>query len=162
MQGLCGEKPLLMERCRETLKALKRPLLRSLLFLLTFSGSQTADINISSAFADTGACKGKHARVVNATWYDLHGNRTANGDIMDRNAYTAAVPIADRHLMGTYARVRYNGISKIVLINDTGLMGHPPYQNLYLDVSRRVAQEQGWLVTGKVSVCFKLLPNYSR
>lgn len=162
MQGIRRKKPLLMERYRETLKALKTPLLRSLLFLVTLSGSQTADFNIPSAFADTGGCKGRNARVVNATWYDLHGLKTATGDTMDRNAYTAAVPVYDRHLLRTYARVRYNGISRIVYINDTGQMGQPPYQDYYLDVSKIVAQKQGWLAKGKVPVCFKLLPNYSR
>jgi rare lipoprotein A len=71
-----------------------------------------------------------------ASWYgdDFHGRLTANGEVFDRNAITAAHPTMP---LPSYARVTNlsNGRSLIVRVNDRG-----PYRgNRIIDVSKRAA-----------------------
>src|SRR5947209_17045793 len=72
-----------------------------------------------------------------ASWYgdDFHGRLTANGEIFDMGALTAAHPTLP---MPCYARVTNlgNGKSVIVRVNDRG----PYHGNRLIDVSNRAAE----------------------
>ena len=76
-------------------------------------------------------------QVGNASWYGdaFHGRLTANGEIYDRDGFTAAHPTMP---LPSYARVTNlrNGSSMIVRVNDRG----PYASNRVMDVSRRVAE----------------------
>lgn len=71
-----------------------------------------------------------------ASWYGdaFHGRRTANGEIYDKNALSAAHPTMP---LPSYARVTnlQNGHSVIVRVNDRG----PYHAGRVMDVSSRVA-----------------------
>lgn len=71
-----------------------------------------------------------------ASWYGptFHGRKTANGEIFDRNALTAAHPTMP---LPSYAKVTNmsNGRSMIVRVNDRG----PFHGNRVIDLSERVA-----------------------
>jgi rare lipoprotein A (peptidoglycan hydrolase) len=80
-----------------------------------------------------------------ASWYGgkFHGRLTANGEIYDMNALTAA----HRTLpFGTVVRVTNltNGRSIRLRINDRG----PFVKGRIIDVSRRAAEELGFIVNG--------------
>ncbi len=88
-------------------------------------------------------------RVGIASWYGelFHGRYTANGEIYDMNALTAAHPTLP---LPTYARVTnvQNGSSLIVRGNDRG-----PYANdRIIDMSRRSAQALGFQRNGTARV----------
>ena len=72
-----------------------------------------------------------------ASWYgdDFHGRQTANGEIFDMTALTAAHPTLP---MPSYVRVTNirNGKSVIVRVNDRG----PYHGNRLIDVSTRTAK----------------------
>jgi len=76
-------------------------------------------------------------QVGNASWYGdaFHGRLTANGEIYDRDSFTAAHPTMP---LPSYARVTNlrNNYSMIVRVNDRG----PYASNRIMDVSRRVAE----------------------
>src|SRR4051794_16071650 len=71
-----------------------------------------------------------------ASWYgdDFHGRQTANGEVFDMGALTAAHPTLP---MPSYARVTNlaNGKSLIVRVNDRG----PYHGNRLIDVSNKAA-----------------------
>jgi rare lipoprotein A len=71
-----------------------------------------------------------------SSWYGdaFHGRKTANGEIYDKNSYTAAHPTMP---LPSYARVTNatNGRSIIVRVNDRG----PFHGGRIIDVSERVA-----------------------
>ncbi len=75
-----------------------------------------------------------------ASWYgaDFHGRRTANGEVFDANALTAAHPTMP---LPSYARVTSltTGRSVLVRVNDRG----PFHSNRVLDMSRRTAEMLG-------------------
>ncbi len=79
----------------------------------------------------------KVVQVGNASWYGdaFHGRLTANGEIYDRDGFTAAHPTMP---LPSYARVTNlrNNTSMIVRVNDRG----PYASNRIMDVSRRVAE----------------------
>lgn len=80
-----------------------------------------------------------------ASWYgsDFHGRSTANGEIFDAEAITAAHPTLP---LPSYVRVTNlsNGRSVIVRVNDRG-----PYAgNRIIDVSKRAAYLLGFTVSG--------------
>ena len=79
----------------------------------------------------------RYAAVGLASWYGdaFHGRRTANGEIYDRDAMTAAHPTMP---LPSFARVTNlrNNYSMIVRVNDRG----PFHSNRIMDVSHRVAQ----------------------
>lgn len=109
--------------------------------------------------------------MVQATHYDLHGLPTKNGEIMDRNGNTLAIPRAEYcrygEVIGDYARITYpeNGFSIIAKINDTGEMANPEYpefKDLYLDVPSGLAERMGWFDLGNVHLYYEVLKNYSR
>ncbi|MDY0030203.1 MAG: septal ring lytic transglycosylase RlpA family protein [Pseudobdellovibrionaceae bacterium] len=89
-----------------------------------------------------------------ASWYGgkFHGRRTANGEIFNKFAYTAA---HKKMKMGTVVRVTNleNGESVNVRINDRG----PYHGNRVLDLSKAAAQEIDILDTGtekvRIEVC---------
>ncbi|HUC50073.1 MAG TPA: septal ring lytic transglycosylase RlpA family protein [Xanthobacteraceae bacterium] len=84
-----------------------------------------------------------------ASWYgnDFHGRSTANGEIFDLNAISAAHPTMP---LPSYARVTnlQNGRSLIVRVNDRG----PYAANRIIDVSKRAAQLLGFVDRGTTRV----------
>lgn len=94
-----------------------------------------------------------------ASWYGskFHGRPTANGEIYDMNALTAA----HRTLpMPSYVRVinLENGRSINLKVNDRGPFAH----NRIIDVSRRGAQLLGFYMKGTARVRVEILANESR
>ncbi len=79
-----------------------------------------------------------YSKVGTASWYgeDFHGRTTANGEIYDLDAVTAAHPTMP---LPSYARVTNlaNGHSIIVRVNDRG----PFVDDRIIDVSRTVARK---------------------
>jgi rare lipoprotein A len=84
-----------------------------------------------------------------ASWYgeDFHGRATANGEVFDMNAISAAHPTLP---MPCYVRVSNlaNGRSLIVRVNDRG----PFHGNRLIDVSIRAAQLLGFQEVGLARV----------
>jgi len=80
-----------------------------------------------------------------ASWYgsDFHGRSTANGEIFNAEAITAAHPTLP---LPSYVRVTNlsNGRSLIVRVNDRG----PYAANRIIDVSKRAAYLLGFTVSG--------------
>ena len=80
-----------------------------------------------------------------ASWYgaDFHGRATANGEVFDDNAITAAHPTLP---LPSYVRVTNlsNGRSLIVRVNDRG----PYHGNRIIDVSMRAAHLLGFTNRG--------------
>jgi rare lipoprotein A len=85
----------------------------------------------------------------NASWYGdaFHGRLTANGEIYDRDSFTAAHPTMP---LPSYARVTNlrNNASMIVRVNDRG----PFASNRVMDVSRRVAEALDFKRTGTARI----------
>jgi rare lipoprotein A len=77
-----------------------------------------------------------YTAVGNASWYGdaFHGRKTANGEVYDKLAYSAAHPTMP---LPSYARVTNltNGHSIVVRVNDRG----PFHGNRIIDLSERVA-----------------------
>lgn len=89
-----------------------------------------------------------------ASWYGLgfHGKLTANGEIFDENALTAAhkeLPFGTKVLV-TNLR---NGKSTIVTINDRG----PYVEGRHIDLSRAAAREVGMIEDGVVEVKMQII-----
>ena len=84
-----------------------------------------------------------------ASWYGdaFHGRLTANGEIYDRDSFTAAHPTMP---LPSYARVTNlrNNTSMIVRVNDRG----PYHSKRIMDVSRRVADVLDIRRTGTAKV----------
>ncbi|MSP21368.1 MAG: septal ring lytic transglycosylase RlpA family protein [Alphaproteobacteria bacterium] len=84
-----------------------------------------------------------------ASWYGypFHGQRTANGEVYDMNALTAAHQTLP---MPTYVRVTNleNGRSVILKVNDRG----PFVQGRIIDLSHRAAQLLGYAEKGTAMV----------
>lgn len=94
-----------------------------------------------------------------ASWYgvEFHGKTTANGEIFNMNALTAA----HRTLpMPSLVRVTNleNGRAVVVRVNDRGPFNH----GRVIDVSRRTAQLLGFERQGTAKVRVKILPEESR
>lgn len=90
-----------------------------------------------------------------ASWYGrpFHGRRMANGQRFDMNRYTAA----HRTLpFGTRVEVTnlQNNQSVILTITDRG----PFIRNRIIDVSRKAAQDLGFIGAGTATVEIKVLP----
>ena len=79
----------------------------------------------------------RKTQIGSASWYGdaFHGRLTANGEIYDRDGFTAASPTMP---IPSYVRVTNlrNNYSMIVRVNDRG----PYASNRIMDVSRRVAE----------------------
>lgn len=84
-------------------------------------------------------------RVGFGSWYgaEFHGRRTANGEIFDMNALTAAHPTLP---LPSYAYVTnlFNNRTLLVRINDRGPYAH----DRVIDLSRRSARELGYEIQG--------------
>jgi rare lipoprotein A len=94
----------------------------------------------------------KYDRQGIASWYgtDFHGRKTANGEVFDMNALTAAHPTLP---IPSYAYVTNlsNNRTILVRINDRG-----PYANdRIIDLSRRSAKELGFTLQGTTRVRVK-------
>lgn len=94
-----------------------------------------------------------------ASWYgpDFHGKYTANGEIFDQNALTAA----HRTLpMPCYVRVTnlQNGRQLVVRVNDRGPFAH----SRILDLSRRSAEMLGIVGKGTAPVKVEIMAEESR
>ncbi len=93
-------------------------------------------------------------RVGNASWYGemFHGRRTANGEIYDMDALSAAHPTLP---LPVYARVTNlnNGRTIVVRINDRG----PYARDRIIDLSRRSAELLGFRNNGTATVRVKYL-----
>lgn len=91
----------------------------------------------------------RYAAVGLASWYGdaFHGRRTANGEIYDRDAITAAHPTMP---LPSYARVTNlrNHYSMIVRVNDRG----PFSSDRIMDVSRRTAEALDFRGSGTARV----------
>lgn len=84
-----------------------------------------------------------------ASWYGkrFHGKRTANGELFDKDALTAAHPTLP---LPSYVRVTVveTGKSAVVRVNDRGPFSH----DRILDVSRAAAEELGFRRAGHANV----------
>ncbi len=93
--------------------------------------------------------EGRYAAVGLASWYGdaFHGRRTANGEVYDRNAITAAHPTMP---LPSYARVTNlrNHRSMIVRVNDRG----PYHTGRLMDLSARAADALGFKSVGTARV----------
>ncbi|MCY4032194.1 MAG: septal ring lytic transglycosylase RlpA family protein [Hyphomicrobiales bacterium] len=89
-----------------------------------------------------------------ASWYGpgFHGNKTANGEIFDQDALTAAHTTLP---MPTLVRVTNldNGRSLVLRVNDRG----PFVKDRIIDVSRRAAEDLGFRHQGVARVRVKYL-----
>ena len=87
-----------------------------------------------------------------ASWYDLPGRSTANGERYDQTQLTAAhrsLPLGTRVLVTNLA----NGKSVRVRINDRG----PVARGRVIDVSRAAARRLGMIGTGTARVRIEVL-----
>jgi rare lipoprotein A len=93
-----------------------------------------------------------------ASWYGpgFHAKRTANGDIFDQNALTAAHPTLQMPAKVQVTNLE-NGRSIALVVNDRG----PYKRGRILDVSRRAAQLLGFDGNGTARVRVKVLPEES-
>ncbi len=93
--------------------------------------------------------EGRYTAVGLASWYGdaFHGRRTANGEVYDRNAITAAHPTMP---LPSYARVTNlrNHRSMIVRVNDRG----PYHTGRLMDLSARAAEALGFKSVGTAKV----------
>jgi rare lipoprotein A len=94
-----------------------------------------------------------------ASWYGpgFHGKRTANGEIYNMNAMTAAHKILP---LGTMVRVinKNNGRSLVLRINDRG----PFVDDRVIDLSRAAAEKLDVLAKGTAPVRIAAMDNASR
>ena len=116
--------------------------------LIVFAGA--------AALADTGVARAQTGMAV--YYHDrYHGRRTANGEVYDKQALTAAHM---RYPFGTRLRVTNlrNQKSVVVRVNDRG-----PYSKRFiLDVSRRAARLLDFLRAGTARVKIEVLELGSR
>jgi rare lipoprotein A len=84
-----------------------------------------------------------------ASWYALHGKRTASGVKMNMHAMTAAHKTAK---FGSKFQVtnQRNGKSVVVTINDRG----PFIKGRVLDLSKGAAGKIGMIGSGHAPICF--------
>jgi rare lipoprotein A len=85
-----------------------------------------------------------------ASWYSLHGNKTASGEKMNQHGMTAAHKSLR---FGTKIRVTNmkNGKTVIVRINDRG----PFIKGRTLDLAKGAANKIGMLGSGHARVCYE-------
>lgn len=89
-----------------------------------------------------------------ASWYGpgFHGNKTANGEIYDQNALTAAHPTLPMPVLVRVTNLE-NGRSLVLRVNDRG----PFVGGRIIDVSRRAAERLGFWRQGTAWVRVKYL-----
>ena len=147
--GYCGLYKQLMQYTHSLarFKCYKILAIAVVLFLVSCSDSKTAK------HVKTQQVYGQTLQGV-ASWYGkpFHGRRMANGQRFDMNKLTAA----HRHLpFGTRVEVTnlQNDQKIVVTITDRG----PFIKNRILDVSRKAAQELGFIGTGTARIEMKVL-----
>ncbi len=93
-----------------------------------------------------------------ASWYGpgFHGRRTADGDLYDMNALTAAHPTLQMPCKVQVTNLE-NGRSIAVIVNDRG----PYLRGRIIDLSRRAAQLLGFANNGTARVRVRTLPEES-
>ena len=89
-----------------------------------------------------------------ASWYGeaYHGQPTANGEIFDMNALSAAHPTLPLPSLVQVKNLE-NGREVVVRVNDRG----PFVPNRMIDMSKRAADELGFLVAGETKVSVRYL-----
>ena len=94
-----------------------------------------------------------------ASWYgpNFHGKRTANGEIFDQNALTAAHPTLQIPSLVKVTNLG-NGRSVVLRINDRG----PFKRGRILDVSKRGSELLGFKGQGTARVRVQILPRESQ
>ncbi|NNG04690.1 MAG: septal ring lytic transglycosylase RlpA family protein, partial [Inquilinus sp.] len=94
-----------------------------------------------------------------ASWYGpgFNGQLTANGEIYDQNALTAAHPTLQMPSLARVTNLR-NGRTVVVRINDRG----PFARDRIIDVSKRAAQLLGFIDQGTAPVRVQVLTAESR
>lgn len=89
-----------------------------------------------------------------ASWYGpgFHGKKTANGEEYDQNQMTAAHKLLP---MNTWLKVTNleNSKSTVVRVNDRG----PYKKNRIIDLSRKAAEELGFIEQGTARVSLEIL-----
>ena len=88
---------------------------------------------------------------------DFHGRTTANGEIYDMHALTAAHPTLPLPTLVSVTNLE-NGRSIVVRVNDRG----PFVNGRIIDVSRRAAQDLGFERQGTANVRVEVLARESR
>ena len=104
-----------------------------------------AEVRISNAKTQTGY----------ASWYgkQFHGRKTANGEVYDMDAMTAAHKELPFNTRVRVVNLR-TGKSVVVRINDRG----PFIEGRIIDLSRRAAGKLGMFFTGTMKVRVEILP----
>ena len=104
-----------------------------------------AEVKISRAKTFTGI----------ASWYgkNFHGRKTANGEVYNMNAMTAAHKELPFNTRVRVVNLR-NGKSVVVRINDRG----PYIKGRIIDLSRRAAGKLGMFFSGTAKVRVEILP----
>lgn len=94
----------------------------------------------------------KHQNCGGASWYALHGNRTASGERMNMHGMTAAHKSLK---FGTKIKVTNpkTGKSVVVRINDRG----PFIRGRILDLSKGSASKLGIVRSGHGRVCYNIV-----
>ena len=89
-----------------------------------------------------------------ASWYGeaYHGHPTANGEIFDMHALTAAHPTLPLPSLVQVTNLE-NGRDVVVRVNDRG----PFVPDRLIDLSKRAADELGFLITGEANVSVRYL-----
>ena len=97
------------------------------------------------------AAQGREEGVANFYSDKLEGRKTASGDVYDKNALTAS---HKKLPYGTKVKVTNaeNGKSVVVTVNDRMAASNPAV----IDVSRRAAEELGFVGAGKVKVTLEV------
>lgn len=97
------------------------------------------------------------------SYYNLEGSPMSNGEPMNPNAYTAAIP-KDEYLehgekIGDSIKITdpNTKASALVEITDRGLMNSPSFKDKYLDVAEIVAIDMGWKERGVIMLCYELI-----
>jgi rare lipoprotein A len=94
-----------------------------------------------------------------ASWYgdQFHGKKTANGEVFDKNAMTAAHPTLQLPSLVRVTNLE-NGRSTVLRVNDRG----PFKRNRVIDVSHRAADVLGFTANGTAKVRVQVLDRESR
>ncbi len=94
-----------------------------------------------------------------SSWYgdEFHGKKTANGEIFDKNALTAAHPTLQIPSLIRVTNLQ-NGRSAVLRINDRG----PFSKSRLIDVSHGAAKVLGYDITGTARVRVQVLDRESR
>jgi rare lipoprotein A len=94
-----------------------------------------------------------------ASWYgpDFHAEKTANGETYDMNAMTAAHKTLPLPSFVTVTNLE-NGKKVVLRVNDRG----PFVNNRIIDVSKKAAEELGFLKKGTTKVRVQIMPKESK